>query len=344
MKTHHLLRLERGYTGMQSAYRVWAIVVVLLLLRSWGPAQPSQLSNEAGMDARTSPPHSDTTGMSRTSQSEEKKMLFAKDNLYAWCIVPYDSVHRTPEQRAVMLKEIGITSMAWDWRAVHLPILKEEIATLAHHAIALRSVWFWVDGGSGKIIDDANESILRTLAETNTHTELWVSFPGEYFAGLPDSQKTQKAVKTIRFIYERARAIGCTIALYNHGDWFGEPANQVKVIEALGARDIGLIYNFHHAHEQIDQFEDLLRIMKPYLRSVNLNGMRKEGPKILPIGEGDRELDMLTKLRASGITCSLGILGHIEEADARVVLQRNLEGLKKLLKAMGETEALRTYR
>jgi sugar phosphate isomerase/epimerase len=344
MKTYPMLSSKRGYSGMHSAHRVWAIVVGLLLLRSLGSAQPFQLWNEPGRDARESPQSVVNSRMSLTSESKDKKMLFAKDNLYAWCIVPYDTVHRTPEQRAVMLKEIGITSMAWDWRAVHLPILKEEIATLAHHAIALRSVWFWVDGGSGNIIDDANESILRTLAETNTHTELWVSFPGEYFAGLPDSQKTQKAVKTIRFIYERARAIGCTVALYNHGDWFGEPANQVKVIEALGARDIGLIYNFHHAHEQIDQFEDLLRIMKPYLRSVNLNGMRKEGPKILPIGEGNRELDMLTKLRASGITCSLGILGHVEEADARVVLQNNLEGLKRLLKAMGETEALRTYR
>jgi hypothetical protein len=37
-------------------------------------------------------------------------------------------------------------------------------------------------------------------------------------------------------------------------------------------------------------------------------------------------------------------LGHVEDADARVVLQKNLEGLKKLLKAMGEAEALRTYR
>lgn len=332
------------HLGMRFTFLRGVHVAALLLIQGWCSAQSPQLASATRMNDRETLTSTETLAGLFSNRTQEKKMLFSRDNLYAWCIVPYDSVHRSPEQRAAMLKEIGLTSLAWDWRAQHLPILKEEISTLAHDGISLRSVWFWVDGGSGKTIDDANESILRTLEETKTHTELWVSFPGEYFVSLPDSQKTQKAVKTIRYIYERAKAIGCTIALYNHGDWFGEPANQVKIIEALGTKDVGLIYNFHHAHQQIDQFGDLLRIMKPYLRSVNLNGMRKEGPKILPLGEGDRELEMLKKLRASGFTGSLGILGHVEEQDARVVLQKNLEGLKKLLKAMGEEDALRSYR
>ena len=34
--------------------------------------------------------------------------LFDKDNLVAWCIVPFDAEERAPEQRAVMLNELGI--------------------------------------------------------------------------------------------------------------------------------------------------------------------------------------------------------------------------------------------
>jgi hypothetical protein len=322
----------RTHPCLRFAYLCAAIVAALLVVRGWCSAQSTQLASASRMGAPSS------------NQTQEKKLLFSRDNLYAWCIVPYDSVHRSPEQRAAMLKEIGITSFVWDWRAQHIPILKAEIAALSHEGISLKGVWFWVDGKSGKTIDDANVSILKTLEDTKTHTELWVSFPAEYFAGLPDTQKVQKAVNTIRYIHERAKAIGCSVALYNHGDWFGEPANQVKIIEALGGKDIGIIYNFHHGHQQIDQFGDNLRIMKPYLWSVNLNGMKKEGPMILPIGEGNCELEMLKKLRASGFAGSLGILGHVDDQDVKVVLQKNLEGLKKLLKVMGEEEALRSYR
>jgi hypothetical protein len=34
----------------------------------------------------------------------------------------------------------------------------------------------------------------------------------------------------------------------------------------------------------------------------------------------------------------------VDDQDVKVVLQKNLEGLKKLLKVMGEEEALRSYR
>jgi len=49
------------------------------------------------------------------------------------------------------------------------------------------------------------------------------------------------------------------------------------------------VYNFHHGHHQIDKFPALLEMMKPYLWTVNLNGMKRDGPKILDIGAGDLE-------------------------------------------------------
>jgi hypothetical protein len=160
---------------------------------------------------------------------------------------------------------------------------------------------------------------------------------------LNDEEKIQKAVKAIQIIHKRAAEIGCTVALYNHEDWFGEPANQVKIIEASGFRDVHIVYNFHHGHSQVDEFDKILNIARPYLTTVNLNGMKGTEFNILTLGEGDKELGMMKKLKASGFNGSIGIIGHTENEDVKLVLQRNIAGLKKLLGELGETKALRTY-
>jgi len=270
-------------------------------------------------------------------------ILFSQKNLLAWCIVPYDSKKRNSEERAVMLKELGFTSFAYDWREQDLPNMETEFTTLKKYNIRLKAVWFWVDGGTDQLLDEANETILKTLAKTDTKTELWVSFPARYFDGISAEEKIQKAAKAIQYIHKRASEIGCTVALYNHEDWFGEPENEVKIIEASGLKNVGIVYNFHHGHKQMDDFDNILKVTKPYLTTVNLNGMKGTGFEIRTLGEGDRELELMKKLKASGFNGSIGIIGHTENEDVKLVLQRNLAGLKKLLLEMGETEALNTY-
>jgi sugar phosphate isomerase/epimerase len=271
------------------------------------------------------------------------EMLFSQKNLLAWCTVPYDSKKRNAEERALMLKELGFTSFAYDWREPDLPNMETEFATLKKYNIRLKSVWFWVNGGKDQILDDANETILKTLVKTNTKTELWVSFPAKYFEGISNEDKIQKAAKAIQYLHKRASETGCTIALYNHEDWFGEPANEVKIIEASGLKNIGIVYNFHHGYKQMDDFDNILKVTKPYLTTVNLNGMKGTRFEIRTLGEGDRELELMKKLKASGFNGSIGLIGHTENEDVKVVLQRNLAGLKKLLLEMGETKALHTY-
>lgn len=271
-------------------------------------------------------------------------LLFAKNNLVAWCIVPFDSMERTPEQRAMMLSNLGIKQLAYDWRTKHLATFPLEIRSLKYLNIRLKSVWLWIDPDSGKsLIDSANQQIFDIIKKTKMKTDFWVGFSNRYFEGLSDEEKLTSAASAVSEIEKRAKELECTISLYNHGDWFGEPLNQIRIIEKTGSKDIGIIYNFHHAHEQVDAFPQLLDKMLPYLRTVNLNGMKRGGPKIYPLGQGDQELEMLKTLKASGYNGSIGIIGHIEDEDAKVVLARNLEGLKSLLRAMGEEKALATY-
>ncbi|MBK5277643.1 MAG: AP endonuclease [Bacteroidia bacterium] len=273
----------------------------------------------------------------------DNTMLFAKQNLVAWCIVPFDSVERTPEQRAVMLDELGITQLAYDWRSKHLSTFSDEIKSLQNHNIKLKAVWLWIENDSGEILDSANQVILNTLKNNEVKTDLWVGFGNSYFEGLTDEQKLEKGISAVRDLNEKAKEIGCKVNLYNHGDWFGEPENQIKIIEKSELKDIGIIYNFHHAHQQIENFPTLLQKMMPYLNTVNINGMKVDGPKILAIGGGDQELDMLKTLKSSGYNGTIGIIGHIETEDAKVVLKRNIDGLKSLLSVMGDHKAQATY-
>jgi sugar phosphate isomerase/epimerase len=263
-------------------------------------------------------------------------MILDKNNIYAWCIVPYDIKKRTPRERAEMLLELGIKQFAYDWRHEHLQDMAEEFRVLREFEIKLISVWFWLDGSGSPYFDDYNEYILKTLQEEKIETDLWIGVPEEYFGVESDIQKLEKAKKLLDYIYHRTKAIGCTISLYNHGGWFGMPKNQVRIIESLGVSDIGIIYNFHHAHDQIEDFSSNLNLMIKYLRGVNLNGMKKEGPKIISIGNGNKETSMIKLLIESGYNGPIGIIGHIENADAKNVLSENLQGLdgikKKIVK------------
>ncbi len=269
--------------------------------------------------------------------------LFVKDNLVAWCVVPFDSAQRTPKERADMLKELGFKQFAYDWRPQHLESFGDEITELKEHEIKLKSVWMWIDSDTGKILDDNNEQLLNIIKQNNVRTDLWLGFSNKHFEGLSDDEKLEKAVASVNYIKNRAKELGCTVSLYNHGDWFGEPINQVRIIEKMGGKDVGIVYNFHHAHLQVKEFPQLLAKMLPYLNTVNLNGMKVAGPKILTIGEGNEELGMLKILKESGYNGSIGIICHIETEDAKVVLERNLTGLKMLLETMGEKETVATY-
>jgi sugar phosphate isomerase/epimerase len=264
------------------------------------------------------------------SAGSNEQLLFEKENLLAWCIVPFDADSRTPQERAEMLDDLGITHFAYDYRDEHIPIFKEEIEALKDHHISLDAVWLWVDPRWEEPLNNAGREIFDILRETGTKTEIWLGLPDNAFEGLPDEESLSIAVKVVREILQEALELGCSIALYNHGGWFGEPDNLVRIIDIIGSDKVKIVYNFHHAHHQVDQFGKNLELILPYLSTININGMRVEGPKIITLGEGDRELEMLRIIKASGYSGPIGILGHTEGEDIRVVLERNLKGLEKL--------------
>ena len=262
-------------------------------------------------------------------KEQDKKQLVNKDSIYAWCIVPYDSVNRTPKERISMLKELGIKKYAYDWREKHLSTMATELRLAKENNVEVIAVWMWIDEAQDSVgnLNEAIEKVFDIIEEVNYEGQIWMSFHENYFDDLSDAQSVEKGAEMIDYLSSRAKSLNCKLALYNHGGWFDEPVNQIKIIKALPDSDLGIVYNFHHAHHQIEAFPEIVDTMLPHLWYVNLNGLRQEGPKILTIGEGNHEMQMIQTLKDKGYDGDFGILGHVEDADVEEILRANLNGL-----------------
>jgi quinoprotein glucose dehydrogenase len=261
--------------------------------------------------------------------------IFDRTNLAAWCIVPFDAGKRGPEERAAMLERLRIPRLAYDYRAEHIPTFDAEMEALKRHGIQLLAWWF------PGVLDAEARMILDVIQRHQLHPQLWISGGGDPARG-PEEQRARVTAEVgrIRPIAGAAAAAGCPVALYNHGGWFGEPENQILIIEqlrSLGVTNVGIVYNLHHGHDHLDRFPELLRKMKPYLLALNLNGMDrggdKAGRKILPLAQGEADLEVLRILSDSGWRGPIGILNHTDE-DAEGRLLDNLAGLDWLLKQL----------
>ena len=247
---------------------------------------------------------------------------FHRDRLVAWCIVPFDAKQRGPAARAEMVRGLGLSRMAYDWRDVHVPTFEEEILQYKKHDIEFFAFWGW---------HDAFEPLIE---KHGIHPQIWMTFGAP--AGSADEEKTKAAAEGLLSLVEKTRKHGLKLGLYNHGGWSGEPKNMIAVCEHLrthhNADHVGIVYNMHHAHEHIADFADQLVLLKPLLLCLNLNGMNENAqPKILPIGQGKHDDRLIGLIHASGYTGPIGIIGHREEMDAEESLELNLTGLKSVL-------------
>jgi hypothetical protein len=235
-----------------------------------------------------------------------------------------------------MLERIGLKRLAYDYRAEHISTFDAEMEALKRHGIELTAWWF-----PGALNDEAR-LILDLLRRHKITTQLWVTGGGEMARTAEEKgARVEAEAKRIQPIALEAAKIGCTVGLYNHGGWFGEPENQIAIIQYLrqeGLTNAGIVYNQHHGHDHLDRFAELLRIMKPYLLALNLNGMTpngdKAGKKILPLAQGTLDLGLVKVIAESGWKGPVGILNHTEE-DAEARLLDNLDGLNWLTEQLG---------
>jgi hypothetical protein len=246
------------------------------------------------------------------------------ENLVAWCIVPFDQAKRGPAERALMLKEMGITRCAYDWRQEHVPTFEQEILEYKKQGIEYFAFW------------STHDDALALFQKYDLHPQIWQMIGGD--TGTTDAEKTENAANAMTALAKRTAELKCPLGLYNHGGWTGEPRNLVAVcrrLREMGFPHVGIVYNFHHGHDHIADWKESFDLMKPYLLCLNLNGMNDGAqPKILGIGKGQHELEMIRVVTESDYRGPIGIIDHREELDARESLQENLDGLRWVRKEL----------
>jgi len=285
-----------------------------------------------------------STFASVAQKASRSKNIYARQNLIAWCIVPYDVKNRGPVARAEMLNKLGFTMLAYDWREKHIQEFDAELDALKKHNIKLQA--FWYHSGANPESDKNLPVILDLLKRHGVKTQIWLMVSG--IKDLDEMTQQEKIIavsKPVSYIADKAAEIGCTVGLYNHGGWYGMPENQLDVIRYLKKTNIGIVYNFHHAEEDLERFPKFFPQIVPHLFAVNLIGLKKGNPvKVVPIGDGDAEAEMMRIVRDSKYRGPVGIINEDTAPDAEVGLTMNVNGLKKILKAQSDQSALETYK
>lgn len=250
----------------------------------------------------------------------QEPKVFARSNLVAWCIVPFDGKNRGPAERAALVKRLGLTKVAYDWRDNHVPTFEEEILQYRKHGIEYFAFW------------GTHDKAFELFAKYDLHPQIWQTL------GSPNAptqeERVALAAKQLLPLVERTAKMKCKLGLYNHGGWGGEPENLAAVCKVLReqyqAEHVGIVYNLHHGHGHIGDFGAALARMKPYLLCLNLNGMSAKGPKILQLGAGEADVKLLKIIATSGYAGPIGIIGHTGD-DVELRLRDNLDGLDWIL-------------
>lgn len=265
---------------------------------------------------------------------DSQASLFRRENLVAWCIVPFDAKKRTPAQRAEMLEKLGFTKLAYDWRDPQIPTFEDEVIECKKRGIEFFAFWGW------------RAEFEPLIHKYGIHPQIWMMAPSPE---VPTQQaKVEASARSLEPLVEKTRQLGLKFGLYGHDDWGGQPDNLVAVCKYMREHDhtdhVGIVYNFHHGHDHITDFPQALAEMKPYLLCLNLNGMNATSdPLVLPIGSGKYEKKMIQDVVASGYRGPIGIIHHREQLDAEEGLRQNISGLKRVLKSIGDTADLHSF-
>ncbi|MFP6587931.1 MAG: hypothetical protein VB814_09805, partial [Pirellulaceae bacterium] len=149
------------------------------------------------------------------ASADEPTDIFARDNLVAWCIVPFDGKQRGPAERAAMCVKLGIQRIAYDWRAEHVATFEQEILEYKKHGLEYFAFW------------GVHEEAFKLFEKHKLSPQIWFMLPQP-----PDGTQAERvklAAKGLLSLLARAKAMGSEVGLYNHGGWSGEPENMVAV-------------------------------------------------------------------------------------------------------------------
>lgn len=252
------------------------------------------------------------------------------NTFFAYCIDTHDSKHRSLEQQAVMLKELGFAGVGHLW----LDRVAERLRTLDAHGLKLVQLYLRVSLEPSKPAFDPRLGDVLPLLK-GRDVILGVVVSGMKPA---DPAGEDRAVEIVRQIAAMAEPVGVRVALYPHvGDWVERVEDAIRVAKKVDRKNVGVMFNLCH-WLKVDRSRDyrkLLEAARPYLMVVTINGADPDGTGwdrlIQPLDRGTFDLvGFLRTLRQLGYTGPIGLMAYGIPGDVREHLARSMAAWQKL--------------
>ncbi|HOZ49830.1 MAG TPA: TIM barrel protein [Candidatus Hydrogenedentes bacterium] len=252
---------------------------------------------------------------------------------FAFCMDTHDSQHRTIEQQAALLKELGYAGAGHLW----LDNLDERLRTLDAAGLELFQVYLRVNiAGKDAPYDPRLREALPLLKGRRTMLAVLMM-------GLPPSDPSGdvEAVRIVREIADLAEAQGVRVALYPHfNDWLERVEDGLRIVQKAERPNVGVMFNLCHWLRVDDEanLRPLLESAMPHLFAVSLHGADHAvdiragtGNWIQPLDSGAFDiLGLLKTLRDLEYAGPVGLQCYGLEGDARDHLTRSVAAWKTL--------------
>ena len=255
------------------------------------------------------------------------------ESFFPFCIDTHDAKHRTFEQQATMLKELGYDGVGHLW----LDKVDERIKTLDAVGLKLYQIVMPVDLTPGKPPYDARKfkDVLALVTGRQIQFCLLVS------GGKPsDPAMDAHAVEILHEMSDSARESGAQLVLYPHADmWLERIEDAMRVAGKVERPNVGVMFNLcHWLRVSNDRnYKPLLQQAMPRLRAVSINGADDHDDKpgfshyIQPLDEGTFDIATFLKtLRELGYQGPIGLQCYGIGGDVREHLTRSLTAWRKL--------------
>ncbi len=271
-----------------------------------------------------------TWALCSVANGEEKKDY----PFFPFCIDWHDAKHRSFEEQAVMLKELGYDGVGHIW----LDKVDERIKTLDEKGLKLYQITMEVNIAPDKpAFDPRFKEVLALVKGRKMQFCLLVG------GGKPsDATLDPQAVKVLREMSDLAADSGSQLLLYPHvGNWVERIEDSIRVAGKVNRPNVGVMFNLCHwlKVDKSRDYKSLLQKAMPRLWAVSINGADEFDAGgdwnhyIQPLDKGSFDIGKFLKtLKELGYQGPIGLQCYGIGGDAREHLARSMEAWKKLSK------------
>jgi sugar phosphate isomerase/epimerase len=256
---------------------------------------------------------------------------------FALCMDTHDAQKRTVAEQARLLRELGYDGMGHLW----LENVAERLHTADAAGLKVFQIYLNVLLDSpGQPYDPRLKEVVPLL--NGRHIQLAILFKG---ARPSDESLDPAALRILREIAELTRSTDIQIVLYPHARfWLERVEDGIRLARKVQPVNVRVMFNLCHwlAVDDEKNLVPLLRIAKPYLAAITINGadtaaeiQAKTGKWIQPLDAGSFDLcGFLKAVKESGFTGPIGLQCYGIPGDAREHLTRSIAVWRKLSAAL----------